>query len=113
MNIHDNIPYMTLGLPDDIRRQQLAGNYAEAIRLIDLRLAQDNLPKCLRASLVAYREMFDRLPDEYPYTKEEALAIEKAVDTVLEEGWRTADIAHGVDAIGTKEMTDKILERMN
>jgi 3-isopropylmalate dehydrogenase len=45
--------------------------------------------------------------------EDEALAIEKAVDAVLEEGWRTADIAHGVDAIGTKEMTDKILERMN
>ena len=75
MNIHDNIPFMTVGLPDDIRRQQLAGNYTEAIRLIDLRLSQNNLPKCFRASLVAYREMFDRLPDEYPYTKEEALAI--------------------------------------
>jgi len=75
MNIHDNIPYMTLGLPDDIRRHQLAGNYAEAIRLIDLRLSQNNLPKCLRASLTAYREMFERLPNEFPYTKEEALAI--------------------------------------
>jgi len=70
MNIHDNIPYMTLGLPDDIRRHQLAGNYAEAIRLIDLRLSQNNLPKCLRASLTAYREMFERLPNEFPYTKE-------------------------------------------
>ena len=75
MNIHDNLPFMTVGLPDDIRRQQMAGNYVEAIRLIDLRLSQNNLPKCMRASLIAYRELFDRLPDEYPYTKEEALAI--------------------------------------
>ena len=40
----------------------------------------------------------------------EALAIENAVDQVLEAGFRTADIAHGEDALGTVEMTDKILE---
>ena len=75
MNIHDHIPFMSTGLPDDIRRHQIAGNYTEAIRLIDLRLAQDNLPNCLRSSLIAYREMFECLPGEYPYTKEDALAI--------------------------------------
>ncbi len=75
MNIHDTIPFMTVGLPDDIRRHQLAGNFAEAIRLIDLRLAQNNLADCLRNSLIAHREMFVRLPIEFPYTKEEALAI--------------------------------------
>ncbi len=40
----------------------------------------------------------------------EALAIENAVDAVLEAGFRTADIAHGEEALGTVEMTDKILE---
>ena len=39
----------------------------------------------------------------------EALAIENAVDQVLEAGFRTADIAHGGEALGTVEMTDKIL----
>ena len=75
MNIHDTIPFMTVGLPDDIRRHQYAGNFAEAIRLIDLRLQQNNLPQCLRSSLIAHREMFDRMAIEFPYTKEEALAI--------------------------------------
>lgn len=40
----------------------------------------------------------------------EALAIEDAVNKVLDAGFRTADIAHGEDALGTVEMTDKILE---
>ena len=40
----------------------------------------------------------------------EALAIENAVNAVLDAGYRTADIAHGGDALGTVEMTDKILE---
>ncbi len=42
----------------------------------------------------------------------EALAIEKAVDTVLNAGLRTADIAHGGEALGTVEMTDAILESL-
>ena len=39
----------------------------------------------------------------------EALAIENAVDKVLEAGYRTADIAHGGEALGTVEMTNVIL----
>ena len=42
----------------------------------------------------------------------EALAIENAVDKVLEAGLRTADIAHGADALGTVEMTDAIIARL-
>lgn len=40
----------------------------------------------------------------------EAAHIEAAVDSVLEQGLCTADIAHGRDALGCLEMTDKILE---
>ena len=44
----------------------------------------------------------------------EADCIEKAVDTVLEKGYRTADIVGdtGVEPLGCIEMTDKILEEM-
>ena len=44
--------------------------------------------------------------------EEEAKNIEAAVDKVLEDGLRTADIAHGKEFIGTKEMTDEILRRI-
>lgn len=44
--------------------------------------------------------------------EQEARNIERAVDEVLEAGIRTADIAHGVNAIGTKEMTAEILKRL-
>ncbi len=44
---------------------------------------------------------------------EEADAIERAVDEVLAEGWRTADIAKpGERVIGTREMGEKIRERL-
>lgn len=44
--------------------------------------------------------------------KEPFEAIVRAVDCVLEEGWRTADIARGGAAISTSEMTDKIIEKI-
>jgi len=44
--------------------------------------------------------------------KEESQAILSAVDKVLEEGYRTADIARGGEWISTQEMTDKIIERL-
>ncbi len=44
---------------------------------------------------------------------EEAAAIEAAVDAVLAEGWRTADIAEpGVSPIGTQEMGRLICEKI-
>lgn len=44
--------------------------------------------------------------------QEEADAIEKAVDTVLENGYRTADLVgdSGIEPLGCIEMTEKILE---
>ena len=41
--------------------------------------------------------------------EEEAQTIENAVNHVLDAGLRTADIAHGEEALGTVEMTDAIL----
>ena len=38
--------------------------------------------------------------------------IISAVDKVLEEGYRTADLAHGMPCLTTVEMTDKIIERL-
>ena len=40
----------------------------------------------------------------------ESDAIVSAVDKVLSLGYRTADLSHGAAALGTKEMTDKIIE---
>ncbi len=39
-------------------------------------------------------------------------AIVEAVDKVLEAGYRTADIAHGENALSTTEITDKIIENI-
>ena len=41
---------------------------------------------------------------------EESEAIVSAVDKVLERGYRTADIAHGGEALSADEITDRIIE---
>src|SRR6185436_12540000 len=42
----------------------------------------------------------------------EAQAIERAVEDILEEGLRTADIAAGGPSIGTRDMTDAVLSSL-
>ncbi len=44
--------------------------------------------------------------------KDESDAIVRAVDEVLEAGYRTADLAHGGVALSTTEITEKIIERI-
>jgi len=46
------------------------------------------------------------------FMEEEACAIEKSVESVLNQGYRTSDIANGKDYLGTKEITDKIIEML-
>ena len=87
LNVNDTIRFQNLGLPDDIRARKLHGDFDGAIRLIDQRLKDDNLPQAMRYCLALHREMIIRLPGEFPYTRAEALAIirEKLPDFTEEE----------------------------
>lgn len=62
------------GLPEDIRRCKESGRFAEALRLIDLRLAEPCLPCALKESLLYQKRICQRLPLEFPYSLPEALA---------------------------------------
>ena len=75
MNINDTLQFQNVGLPEDILRMKHHGDYDNAIRLIDIRLQDDNLPQCLRYCLQVQREMMVRMPIEFPYTYREALDI--------------------------------------
>jgi 3-isopropylmalate dehydrogenase len=41
--------------------------------------------------------------------EEEAAAVERAIERVLESGARTADLAAGAASLSTNEMTDRIV----
>jgi len=75
MNINDTLKFMTCGIPEDILRRKMHGDYAGAIRLIDRRLQQTCLSEALRASLLIQKKICQELPAEFPYSKEEAMAI--------------------------------------
>lgn len=75
MNIHDTIFYQNLGLPDDILRRKLHGDFSGALRLIDRRLAESKTPEAMKKCLTVHREMLVRLPEQFPYSRDEALAI--------------------------------------
>ena len=75
MNINDTLQFQNVGLPEDILRMKHHGDYDNAIRLIDIRLQDENLPQCLRYCLQIHREMMVRMPIEFPYTYQQALDI--------------------------------------
>ena len=86
MNINDTLRFLNIGLPDDIARRKAWGDFEGAIRLIDRRLAQDHVPEPLRACLTAEREIMKRIPENYPFTRADALAVVRAhIPTFTEE----------------------------
>ena len=75
MNINDTLSYMGCGIPEDILRRKMHGDYEGAIRLIDRRLQDASLPESLRNNLLIQKKICRELPGEFPYSREEALAI--------------------------------------
>ena len=66
MKINETLQYLNTGLPEDILRRKLYGDFEGAVRLIDRRLSMEHLPHALRCCLLAQREMILRLPEDYP-----------------------------------------------
>ena len=75
MNINNAFRSLNVGLPEDILRRKLYGDFEGAVRLIDQRLARTDLPQGLRDCMTAQREMMLRTPPDFPFTREEALAL--------------------------------------
>ena len=75
MKVNDHFRYLNIGLPEDILRRKMHGDFEGAIRLIDRRLADESTPQALRSCLIVQREIISRVEMDYPYTKEEAIAI--------------------------------------
>lgn len=95
MNINDNFRFLCMGLPEDIARKKACGDLDGAVRLIERRLAQGNLPESLCRSLTVQKEMMLRLPLDYPYLRAEAIAqvkgriadfTEQEFDALVEAG---------------------------
>lgn len=73
MNLNHFFKYLHLGLAEDILRLKSYGNFKEAIDLIDKDLESDKHSKAIKNSLIVQREIINRLAENYPYTKVEAI----------------------------------------
>ena len=78
MSVNDAFRSLHVGLPEDILRRKLYGDFEGAIRLIDLRLSRENVPQALRDCMTAQREMMRRTPADYPFDRAQALARVRA-----------------------------------
>ena len=86
MNQNDDIRYLDIGLPEDIARLKAVGDIDNALRLIDMHLADPNTTAPLAACMRVQREIMLRLPRNYPYTFETAMAcIRKDIPDFTEE----------------------------
>ena len=45
MDINESLRYLNIGLPEDILRKKMYGDFEGAIRMIDRRLQDPNLPE--------------------------------------------------------------------
>lgn len=95
MNINDTFRDLNVGLPEDILRRKIYGDFEGAIRLIDRRLARKDQPQALRNCMTVQREMMLRTPPDYPMSRAEAIALvlehipdftEAEFDEMVEEG---------------------------
>ena len=73
MNINDTLRYLDCGLPKEIRKRKDYGDFEGADHFIDLYLKRDDVPQSLKNCLIAQREMMRRIPDNFPYTYEQAM----------------------------------------
>ena len=75
---------LSMPLPEDILKRKWAGDLEGAIKAIDLRLKKE-LPEMLRARLECEKERIRRLPTQYPWDREQALAkLRELVPSVTE-----------------------------
>ncbi len=102
MPINDSFRYLNIGLPEDILRRKLCGDFQGALRLIELRLKKE-IPEALRQCLIVERELINRLEGDYPYSLEEAMAIiRKDIPDFTEEEFRTLVDEFKIDWIYVK-----------
>ena len=90
---------LSMPLPEDILKRKWAGDLEGAIKAIDRRLQQP-LSDMLRARLECERERIRRLPTQYPWRREEALAkLRELVPSVTEEQFDAWELDGRIDFI--------------
>ena len=72
---YDDLKTLNQPLPEDLLKLKGFGDWERLDLVIDLRLADKNIPEALKARLCMEKEMIARIPGDYPYSFDEALAL--------------------------------------
>lgn len=94
---------LNVGLSDDILRRKINGDFEGAIQLIDHKLSAESLPQAFRNCLIVQREIISRLPENYIYTREQALSrFREHIPDFTEEEFDQMDLDNRLDWIYIK-----------
>ena len=80
------IDTLSMPLPEDILKRKWAGDLSGALAAIQLRL-QEELPLMLRQRLETEAERIRRLPTQYPWNREQAIAKMQELNVSLVKGF--------------------------
>ena len=72
---HEDLQYLLVDLPGDIRRLKDAGEFSHMRRVIEMRLSGEKLTEPMRKRLELELAMTQMLDVAYPYSAEEAAAL--------------------------------------
>lgn len=81
-----DLEYLKIDLPEDVLKIKMNGNFAEAVKLINLRLNK-KITFAMRKRLELEKEIINTIKNEYPYTFDDALKLcqDKIKDFTSEE----------------------------
>lgn len=91
----DDLKYLLVDLPGDIRAMKDAGDFDRMNRVIRMRLASD-IPMPMRRRLELAQAMCELVPSAYPYTRDEAFGILN--DTIADATYAELDHLRDIDA---------------
>ena len=69
-----NLAALTVPLPEDIEKLKWHGDFTRALKIIENRLGKD-IPGIMKERLVLERDIIRRLPLQYPFSHQAALAF--------------------------------------
>ena len=96
----ENWGALSAGLPEDILKAKWAGDFKNALALIDARLNDERVPETLKESLKMEKIILERLPREYPVPRGEAIAkVKERVPDFTEAEFDALELAGKLDYI--------------
>ena len=91
---YEDLKVLSIPLPEDLLKVKGYGDYARLKRMLDLRIADERLPRDLRTRLRLERRMIERIPEAYPH--DTAAALQMLRDAL--EGFTAAELEDFIDA---------------